>query len=198
MFEKNVSLPLSTKKMILQHVATALKRGVPGAIAGSAAGFVLSVSIGVINSLFGAQKPTLSYMYKGKETLYENMKTVQDLNVEDDLEIIAVHRHHNPIAHDKAARLVQHIINLNLHFLQARAEGKDGLKELAKLICASKKSDTAFRELYYKVKTKNNEAMTEEVLQAIMNLHFSWQRLISYAQESFSVQTLPVDADVNG
>jgi hypothetical protein len=168
-----------------QYALLALQKGVPGALAGGLAGFVLSGAAFIVNQVFISPPDELKYLYKGRLLPYRRLDSIADLQVEDDLRVLARFRYQNPTAHDAGARLVQHIIDANDLFYMERAKKRDGLKALARLQHAAKKADVSFRTLYFAVKDAGDMAGAEEVQQAIGRLHVSFEQLSGAAREDF-------------
>jgi hypothetical protein len=168
-----------------QYALLALQRGVPGAIAGAAAGFVMSSAAFLVNQVFMTPEEDLTYLYKGRLMTYRRLDSLADMKVEDDLRVLVKFRYQNPTAFDAGARLVQHIIDANDLFYMERAKKRDGLKALARLQHAAKKADVCFRTLYFSVKDSGNSAGAEEVEVAMGRLHVSFENLSGAAREDF-------------
>ncbi len=170
-----------------QYAVMALQKGLPGAVAGGIAGFILSGAVFVVNQFFMDPAKDLQYLYKGRLITYRRLDSLADMRVEEDLRTLVRFRYHNPAAHDAGARLVQHIIDANDSFFVERQKKRDGLNALARLQNAAKKADTQFRTLYFSTKDAGDHAGAEEVEAAIGALHVSFEKLSGLARSEFSL-----------
>lgn len=168
-----------------EYAVLALQKGVPGAIAGGIAGFLLGAAACVVNMVYGTPPEQFTYMYKGKAKAYRRLDSLADMKVEEDLLTLSRFRYHNPEAFDTGARLVQHIIDANDSFYVERSKKRDGLKALARLQHAAKKADTRFRTLYFCVKDAGDTAGAEEAEAVIGALHVSFETLSGRARSEF-------------
>lgn len=162
--------------------------GLPGAAAGAVAGFALSLAVKAVNVMFGVQTTEpLTYMHKGMSLPFTGLETVDDLCIAEDLRALDTYRSYKQESFDQGCRFTQHLISANTEFARQRVMGRDGLKALARMQQASKRADRCFRALFFAVKAKS-EGFGEEVEQSIGNLHVSFKRLVSCAQEEFSLR----------
>jgi len=164
-------------------VRAALRRGVTGALAGSAAGFVMGAVASAVNSFFNAAPAPLTYNYKGDNKSLQNLDTVDDASVEEDIRAIEQYKRHDEASFDTAIRAVQHFIKFRLNFYKDIDAGGDGVAHIARMCKAAKKADVHFRKLLHALTDVQFRAAADDVEKASMNLHLTFEHYIATARD---------------
>lgn len=166
----------------------ALQTALQGTLMGGGVGAVIGVVASLANHLLFEKEVPLQYCLQGKWKTFYNMEAVQDTKILDDIRTMHKYRHMYASAFDQACRIVQHLINVYIRFQNARAEGKDGLRYIAKFQHAAVRADACWRGLCYAIKDDGNRIDSEESTTAMMNIHFTLESLLSEMREQFRLQ----------
>jgi hypothetical protein len=174
-------------------VSSSLRKGMYGAAAGGAAGFVLALAATAINMVFNAgPPPPLFYQYKKEQWLFSGLEKYSDLCLDEDLKVVDEYRAYDADAHGVACRAVQRFLELHDHYEKLKLKGRSGITYIARMQKAAKKADSSFRKLLFTLKTINFQIAADDVEKAIMNIHFTFEKLIALAREHELLLVEPV------
>jgi hypothetical protein len=167
-------------------VAVVARKGLTGAVAGAAAGFVMSAAAALVNRFTGAgPPPVLAYTYKGEPHVFSKLNEI-GMDLEEDLWVLEQYKSYDVAAHGVACRAVQHFINFWFRFEQD-IDSKNHVVHIARMRKAAKKADGNFRHLLYAVKNAHFDVAEEEVEKASMNIHFTFENLLAEARTRSNV-----------
>lgn len=174
-------------------VSLTLRKGVYGAAAGGAAGFVLAVAAAAVNMLYNAgPPPPLMYRYKDDDILFVGLGQYSDLCLDEDLKVVDEYKAYDAAVHGVACKAVQRFIEFHNHYEKLKRKGKPGMTYIARMQKAAKKADSSFRKLLFTLKTINFQVAADDVEKAIMNIHFSFEKLIALARDHELLMVEPV------
>jgi hypothetical protein len=179
--------------MVHPLVSHAVSKGLYGAAAGGAAGFVLAVAAFAVNAIFnGGPPPVLAYAYNGEQVVMKGLEQYADLCLDEDLKVIDEYKSYDAVAHGMACRAVQRFMEFHNHYDKHKRKGKSGIAYIARMQKAAKRADSNFRKLLFTLKAIKFQVAAEEVEKAVMNIHFSFEKLIALARDHELLLVEPV------
>jgi hypothetical protein len=176
----------------LAHVGV---RGIRGALAGGAAGFVLAIVASAVGLVMGGHEPELTYNYKGTTLTFKNLDSMSDLNMDEDLTTIDQYKSYNINAHGIACKAVQRFIDFHSQYVRDNQLMRDCTVHIARMHKAAKRADSNFRRLLYSLKEINFVVAADDVEQASMELHVSFEKVIALAREESLIRDGEISAE---
>lgn len=162
-----------------------LNGGLKGAMAGGITGLCVGAIVTIANTFLFVEKETLTYTLKGVKVSFHDMHTVEDKQIVDDLETLAVYKNCSLQRYNQGCRMTQKAVDIYNAFLKVRQAGHDGIREMAKFQETIKRADTLWRGLHYAVKDLGDKYGAEETLQAGINIQFSFDKILADMREEY-------------